>query len=333
MPKNKNFFLRIIKLNALFNTGRKYTIDELIESVSDYLYEKTGNKRGISARSLRADIKFMREEFNAPIIGKNKRYYYRDNDFSIFNGINETDAELLLEASDVLKRNIPLPFVEWFVKMTDKAVEKSGLHTKYMFFPYVILDSNPYFTGLQWIDKIYEAIEENRKIIIDYDSFDGQGDFEDMVRPYLLREYQNRWFLIGKPENEPEPFFTIPLDRIVSLKHTKKVFNGEEKQKIISMFDEIIGVTYIKENPVEQIELEFKEPAVGYVLTKPIHHTQRILMHRNGRLVIELKVRTNYELLQSILHYVPNVKVHKPKYLREKMIQMLSGGLNFMQEE
>ncbi len=331
MPSNKNQLLRLMKLNALFKSGR-YTMDELVERVSEFLAEKTGVEH-VSERTLRNDIRFMREEFEAPIEVENGRYFYSDPDFDIFGELTEAEAEVLLEATDLMKRHLPLPFVDELVRLSDEMIRRAGVLTNYMFFPYVVMEKAGGYTGLKWIKDLYRAIEENGEVHIDYNSFDGSGDFEGRVRPYLLREFRNRWFLIGKVEGTEEPFYTIPLDRIQSVKRTKEHFYpGAEKEAILRMFDEIVGVTYIKENPVEEVELLFRRPAADYVRTKAIHRSQRVKETATGELSVVLRVRPNYELKQILLTYVPNVRVIRPKYLREEIKNMLMEGLNFMDE-
>jgi predicted DNA-binding transcriptional regulator YafY len=329
MPKNKNFLLRIQKLNALFNTGKRYTIDELIDLISIYLYDKTGINNGVSERTIRNDIKHMRENFGAPIEVENGRYFYASSDYSIFNTLQEQDVEVILEAYDLLENNLPLPFVKWLGKIYNKTANAIGFTDKHLYLPYISLEINKNYSGLKWIKTIYESIQTNNKLFIDYNSFNGEGDFEEVVRPYILKEYQNRWFLIGKVEKTEEMFFTIPLDRIYSVKKLDKYFNPMEKYRVLKMFDEIIGVTYIEKNPLEEIELEFNPTVAGYIKTKPIHFSQRILRD-DDRFVIGIKVRVNYELLQVILSYIPNIKIHKPKYLREKINDMLIKGIDFI---
>jgi len=330
MPNNKGFLLRLIKLDDLLRSGYHYTIDELIERVSEYL-EDNSIYGGVSERTLRGDIKFMREKFSAPIKIKNGRYYYEDPEFSLFDGINQETVKVMLEAADILE-DIPVPFAEKYVELLSQMLFKSGFDRSYMYFPFVLLENNQHYTGLKWLPVIYDAIENNQKLYIDYHSFDGEGDFEDVVRPYFLREYRNRWFLFGKPESQNEyDFYTIPLDRIHSVKLMDHVFYPEkEKKKILEMLDEFVGVTYIRENPVEEIELEFRDKAVGYVRTKPLHKSQRIILEEDGKLVVSLRLRPNYELKQIILTYVPNVRVLKPKYLHAEMVEMLQEGLRFM---
>ena len=329
MPSNKNQLLRLMKLDNMFRSGR-YTMDELVERVSEFLEEKAGIE-SISERTLHNDIRFMREKFHAPVVVHQGRYYYADPDFDIFGDMTETEAEVLLEAADIMGRHLPLPFVEEFVHLAEDMILRTGMRTDYMFFPYVVMEEAGDYTGLKWIKDLYRAIEENGEVHIDYNSFDGSGDFEGRVRPYLLREFRNRWFLIGKVEGTEEPFYTIPLDRIQSVKRTKEHFYpGAEKEAILRMFDEIVGVTYIKENPVEEVELLFRRPAADYVRTKSIHRSQRVKETATGELSVVLRVRPNYELKQILLTYVPNVRVIRPKYLRESLIEMMEEGLRYM---
>ena len=333
MPSNKNQLLRIMKLDALFRSGLAYTMNDLVERVSRYLNERTGITQ-VSVRTLRNDIRFMREEFQAPIEVRDSHYFYADKDFDIFGDLTQEDAEMLLEAADIVRRHLPLPFVREFVRLASESVKRSGLDTKFMFFPYVVLEEAGGYKGFKWIEELYEAIEENRKLHIDYNSFDHSGDFEGRVRPYLLREFRNRWFLIGKVEGTEEPFYTIPLDRIHSVKRTKDHFYpGAEKEAILQMFDEIVGVTYIKENPVEEVELLFRKPASDYVRTKAIHKSQRVKELENGEILVRLRLRSNYELKQIILTYVPNVRVIRPKYLHHEITEMLCEGIRFMGEK
>jgi predicted DNA-binding transcriptional regulator YafY len=329
MPNNKNFLFRIQKLNALFKTGRKYTINELMNLVAEYLYDKTGINNGISERTIRGDIKQMRENFDAPIAVQNGRYYYSNLDYSIFNTLQEQDVEIILQAYNVLENSSHLPFVKGLGKIYKKTAHAIGFSDSHLFLPFISLEVNKNYSGLKWIKIIYESIQNNQKLFINYDSFDGQGDFEDVVSPYILKEYLNRWFLIGKLEKAEELFYTIPLDRIYSAKKLNSTFLPQKKYNVLTLFDEIIGVTYIEKNPIEDIELEFNESAAGYVRTKPLHHSQRILRD-DDRFVISINVRVNYELLQLLLSYVPNIKIHKPKYLRETIKDMLVNGLAYI---
>ena len=71
MPVNKNALLRYKTIDrCLRNKYRRWTLDDLVEACSDALYEMEGITRGVSVRTVQADIQMMRSDklgYNAPI--------------------------------------------------------------------------------------------------------------------------------------------------------------------------------------------------------------------------------------------------------------------------
>ncbi len=334
MPLNKNALIRIKFLDEILTGGRKYGFDELLDRLNEHLSER-GMSEGVSERTLRNDIAFLREHFNAPLEydRNSKSYHYSDPEFSAFNQELTVEAlEAILKATDILRPFRGLSTTDMLYNILNSASKASEIGYKFIVFPYLEIDHNPLYKGLRWMSTLYNAIENNQKVWIDYDSFTGEWDFESIVRPYYLKEYNNRWFLIGKVEDVDESFWTIPLDRINSVKILDDVYLPEEKNAFLEKFNEIIGVTYIDENPLQAIKLFFREPAMKYVLTKPLHPSQKILEQKESSVLLRIQVRENYELLQSILQYVPNVKVVEPIELHWKLMDMLKEGLEFMKK-
>ena len=111
MPTNKNAQLRYQILDRCFSDfSRKYEIQDLVDKVSDALYELYGKE--VSLRQIREDIKYMRDRvtYNAPIkayplVGKRCYYRYEDRDFSIFNNeLSVDDVNKLQSTIDMLGR-------------------------------------------------------------------------------------------------------------------------------------------------------------------------------------------------------------------------------------
>ena len=78
MSVNKFALIRYKTIDrCLQNRFRKWTLDDLIEKVSEALYEYEGIK-GVSKRTIQSDLQLMRSDklgYNAPIIVKEKKYY------------------------------------------------------------------------------------------------------------------------------------------------------------------------------------------------------------------------------------------------------------------
>ena len=71
-----------------------------------------------------------------------------------------------------------------------------------------------------------------------------------------------------------------------------------------------------------------------YVLTKPLHHTQRVLQqNEDGSIIINLFLIENYELERVLLGFGDGVEVLKPERLRKIIHQKLESALKRYENE
>lgn len=97
MPVNKNALIRYKTIDrCLRNKYRRWTLHDLVEACSEALYEMEGIARGVSVRTVQADLQVMRSDklgYEAPIeVYEGKYYRYSDDDYSISN--SPLDAEM-----------------------------------------------------------------------------------------------------------------------------------------------------------------------------------------------------------------------------------------------
>jgi hypothetical protein len=110
MPVNRNALIRYRTLDTcLRNRFRKWTLEDLIDACSEALYEYEGIDKGVSRRTVQADIQLMRSNklgYNAPIVIVDKKYYtYEDKDYSITDiPLTDQDLNKLTEVVDILKQ-------------------------------------------------------------------------------------------------------------------------------------------------------------------------------------------------------------------------------------
>lgn len=110
MPVNKNALIRYKTIDrCLRNRYRRWTLDDLVEACSDALYEMEGILRGVSVRTVQADIQIMRSDklgYNAPIeVYDGKFYRYAEDDYSISESPLSTDmCELISLAVERLDK-------------------------------------------------------------------------------------------------------------------------------------------------------------------------------------------------------------------------------------
>ena len=331
MAVNKNALIRFQTLDKCFrNNGRKYFIADLLNECNKALFEIDENNSGISIRQLYDDIRYMESEQGWAIplehIKESKKVYFRYSDlnFSINNQkISEIEIEQLKSALLVLSKFEGIPQFDWVAdisKKLDNAL-KLGMASKAI----ISFDSNIYVKGIEYISDLFNAVLYKKVLKITYKSFKSVISHEFIIHPYHIKQYSNRWFLLGLNEAFND-LSTLALDRIEKIeeyqsKHIENTIDFEE------YFEDVIGVTIYTNRKTEKIQLLFDEELAPYIITKPIHGSQRKLKFDKNGLLIEIEVIPNYELERLILSYGENIKIISPESLVQRIKNRLEDTL------
>lgn len=324
MALNKKALIRYKTIDkCLQNHYRKWTLDDLIEACSDKLYEYEGREVNVSKRTVQLDIQMMRSDklgYNAPIIVYAKKFYkYEEEDYSITDiPLNENDMNVLSETVEMLKqfKDFSL-FAELggIIQRLEDKVYTEKTHQSAV----IHLDKNEKLKGLEHLDVLYQAIIKKMVLKITYQSFKAREASEIIFHPFILKEFNNRWFLVGKTSSK-KPIITFALDRIISIDYDTTIpyldenFNGDKYYK------NTIGVTVLNEEHIQDIVLKVDRSNAPYVITKPFHHSQKVIEKlSNGSIVIRLFVHINFELERLILGFGETIEVVQPRLLRKRI--------------
>ena len=92
-------------------------------------------------------------------------------------------------------------------------------------------------------------------------------------------------------------------------------------------FDEMIGVSKDFNTKPQLVKLWISPQAWPYIMTKPLHGSQRVICEDANGTIITIELYLNFELEQQILSFGENMKVIEPKDLQKtikKRIQQAS---------
>lgn len=326
MPVNKNASFRYRVINeCLRNTARRWTFENLLSHISEKLFEEFDIAKGISPRQLAEDIHIMRKlpptGYDAPIMRRNGYIYYEDPDFSIDqNPLSESDIEALEEALSLLKQFKDLPHFEELKRIPYKIQGSVNLQAQKK--TLIQFETNPLVKGTEWIPFLSDCIGNKKTVGLTYKSFKADKEKTEVLHPYLLKEYRNRWFVIGYNEKY-QGISNYALDRILKIEATKKSWI---KNTIIDpdhYFDNIIGVSVIEGIAPEKIQIKFAPQLAPYIITKPIHQSQKIVKECKDYTIIEITIIPNYEFESLILSYGEQAEVLTLGRTRSKIIERL----------
>lgn len=313
MPINKSAYKRYLILDECFkNPEEMYFISDLLEEC----IKKTGHK--ISKSTIDKDIRNMRKDLNAPIEviknGKSGYYRYSDLTFSMNKEeLNPEEKQQLKSAIAALKRFRGLPQFEWIEDISEKL--ETSLKLKFSEKQIVFFESNPDLKGKDFFKNLFDAIIAKQVLKIEYKNFSAIHPEILTIHPYILKEYNNRWYILGYCD-EGNKIYNLALDRINKIEK-RNVEYIESSKNFEEFFDDIIGVTFLDEEKIEEVELKFSEKTINYIKTKPIHLSQTNIKGKSN--TIRLKIKTNYEFESLLLSYGSNVEVIAPKSLRNKI--------------
>lgn len=331
MPVNRNALIRYKTIDlCLQNRYRKWTLEDLIDACSDALYEYEGIDKGVSRRTVQMDIQLMRSDklgYNAPIVIKNQKYYtYEDPDYSIMNiPLSEGDLDKLTETVDFLKQFKGFSHFRELDSMVQK-LEDHIYSQKVNRKPVIDFEKNEDLKGIEFLEKLYQAINGKNILEITYQSFRARQPSTFLFYPYLLKEFRNRWFLIGSKTNA-HPLFNLAIDRIIEVKNTERIFSDEIRFDADEYFKNVIGVTVNHGSKAEKIVLFVTRKHAPYVLTKPFHPSQRLIDENEYGITISLEVQHNFELEKEILGLGDGIVVLAPDRLRANIADRLNNAL------
>ena len=331
MPLNRNALIRYKTIdNCLQNSYRRWTLEDLIDACSDALYEFEGITEGVSKRTVQLDIQTMRSEklgYNAPIIVVDRKYYtYEDPEYSITNiPLTSQDLGIMNEATEILKQFKGFSHFQELGVMVQKLEDKVYAE-KHNSAPVIDIETNENLKGLEYLDRVYKAILKGLPLEIEYQSFTAKDASIFLYYPYLLKEYNNRWFILGQRASDKQ-VMNLALDRIHTLNEKSnermKTLDGLVPQ---NYYNDVIGVTVNKGLEPQKVQLFVQKEILPYILTKPLHHTQIVKNEKDDGSFIEITVIPNFELERELLSYGAGVEVVEPVKLRKHMKKHFENG-------
>ena len=326
MATNKHAQIRYTILDRCFsNSNRLYTYLDLLDEVNNVLYDLGTD--GIQLRQLQYDIEHMKSDSGWAIPldeslkkGRKKAFRYLDKNFSISNHpLNFNDSEQLETTIAILSRYKHRSEFSWLEELIPR-MEQSFKLVDSGDNGIISYQENLDLKGREHIGTLFNLILKRKKIKINYEPY-GKPQFNVKISPYHVKQYNNRWFLFCFNEDY-KTISNYPLDRINSIEELSNSFIPSTINWL-DYFDDIIGVTKPEGGKLEKTHLKFSEKRIHYVLTKPLHGSQKLDRSDPTGRTISIEVIPNNELYQLLLSFGADIEVISPKLVRVEIINKI----------
>ena len=263
MPANKNAVTRYYILDKLLaNRYHHYSTEDLVRLVNEELTEM--NQEPVSRRTIELDLNYIENE--GPFLAEIEHYQvddvsqrtlktvkkschrYADPSFSIFTQkLTDDEKHLLGEAFTLLGQFDGLPNLEGLERLRESLKVKTDRQI-------VSFTKNP-LENSNLLGELFTCIAQKQVVELHYHRFDTPDeDRKIVVHPYLLKEYNRRWYLIVAADNDGKilSFALDRIDKFVPLpSRSYKEYDGDLNER----FEDIIGVTLIDGSVADHLVL------------------------------------------------------------------------------
>lgn len=346
MPQNKNAIARYIILDRLLQHKYGRTIADLKDLCNEKLEDD--GKEPVTKRCIEKDLLAMEGDpfyveidrsGTRPIEDKNgkprrtKLVRYANPYFSIFNHeMNDDEKALLRKALEPFGKFEDIPGfeqIEQLIASLNVDVDESK--------KFVYYSVNEKGTNTKVFGKLYSAISEQKVINLTYHKFDDPTPHSVLLHPYILKEWNRRWYLIAAAADSGK-ILTFALDRTDEVETCDGLKYKPASDDLMERYEDIVGITYYEGKPIETIYFWASDNSTHYLVTKPIHGTQTQLKEggeeevslrksytnlKDGKF-FRLKCMINYELMREILSYGQGIIVLSPTSFREDIIKQIT---------
>lgn len=331
MPKNRSAYIRYHVINRQLTGGKKVTFNQLKNACEDVL-----DIHPLGVRTIQKDINIMRTDnglgFYAPIVyDRNlRKYYYTNPDFTIDQrNLSDDEIRALVFASESLQQFKGMKVFDTFQGTVQRLIDAVDIFTEdnnSNLQNLVEFEHSAEYLGSEYLEPIINALVKKIPIKIIYKSFYALHEKENIIHPYYLKEFHKRWYLIGLNETKNE-IRTYSLDRIKSVEPMKTHRFMDSSFDPKEYYKNSAGIIVEDKKP-KKIILSFTKEQSNYVITQPMHHSQKLLKETKNAVLFKYFLIPTFEFKAQILGWTDQVKVIEPRWFRDEIKNLLQISLD-----
>lgn len=262
-------------------------LTELVDRVQrDMLYNEYNI--GISKRSIQRDIQEMNDNWISIKYDRHYKGYYIPEDEKIDSIVEDIWMRLSLLSA---------------LKVTDNLSD-------------FILPEQREITGIHYLPQLITALKKNLIVSFDYQKFSDEVATSRIVESYFLKQFDGRWYLIAK-EVGLDTMKTWGLERISNLEVTNNRYQRDIRYNMLSDKNSF-GIYTSPNLPLEDIELSFTPKSGRYIVTRPLHHSQEVLIDNDSEIRIKLHVKLTNDFIMELLSQTDKMTVVSPQHLKDR---------------
>ena len=174
-------------------------------------------------------------------------------------------------------------------------------------------------TGVENVQIILEAIDKQKGIECVYYSFDRATKKQQLLIPYFLKTWEQRWYLAAEPDNHHHGISIFALERMDNIRLTEKKMLPSNDVTADEYWEGSFGVNHSDNQVPEQIVIKAYGAQAEYIRALPIHESQKELERTDEYTIFEYHIVPCFNLFQQLLWHREKLEIIEPKEMREEI--------------
>lgn len=183
-------------------------------------------------------------------------------------------------------------------------------------------------SGHKYLTVLMQAMLDGSKVRISYRKYTSEEADSLTVRPYALKEFARRWYLVGWCE-ERDGLRVYGLDRILSLDVLEETFSLPDGFDVDELFSECYGIYLPEGGKAVTVILRATRSEMAYMNDLPLHPSQRYIGDEGDGPRYRLRLIPNDKFVMELCSLGDRVEVLEPLSLRERVAQEHSKALKY----
>lgn len=181
----------------------------------------------------------------------------------------------------------------------------------------ILLEEVP--SGVKYLSLIIDTMKTGNVVQIEYQSFWRKESSTLILKPYCVRLFKQRWYLLAYNSDYNE-LRTYSLDRIQDFKKLAETFTIPDSFNAQEYFENYYGII-VKRGEVEDVKLRASKEQANYLRSLKLHHSQQEVETHEDYSIFTYRLCPELDFIIEIMSMGERVEVLEPKQLRNQIAE------------
>jgi hypothetical protein len=174
----------------------------------------------------------------------------------------------------------------------------------------------------KWLPVIVNAMRDGKVIEMTYQSFLRDEPNTYKAKPYCLKLFKQRWYMLAKSEGKDEPRIYALDERMLNVVQTDQDYKLPAKFNAEKFFADYFGIIVGTDYGPQTVKIRVAKDQEKYFDTLPLHDSQKKVEEESDESysIYRYHLAPTFDFKQELLSRGPAVEVLEPKEFREEIM-------------